>query len=280
MAIFDIFEEVSEKSVMKTDTGDQRIFGFVVGEVVDNYSDEYPGRVCIKVYTRDDPEKGNILQWARVVQTYAGSAWGFYFLPEVGDQVLVGFEEGLIDRPYVIGCLNKTADRFQKKSVHERNQHKRIVTRQGSTIEFEDMPDDKNQGSGDGTKDKIKIYTPDMAHSVVMDNEKKLIEIKDKDSNAVVTMKTEKGQITVQAAEKIIFKAGDNITVAMNGANSADKITVNCKDLVVNATGKISMEATRQFIAKGASGEISSTGKLSLSANGLTEVKGTPVKLG
>ena len=113
MAIFDIFEEVSEKTVLKTDTGDNRIFGVVVGEVVKNYDDNFPGRICVQVHTRD--EDANELKWARMAMPSGGSEWGHYFLPEIGDQVLVVFEEGIIDRPYVIGCVQKTSDKFLSK---------------------------------------------------------------------------------------------------------------------------------------------------------------------
>ncbi|MBR1861750.1 MAG: hypothetical protein IJ796_07820 [Lachnospiraceae bacterium] len=277
MAIFDIFEEVSEKSVLKTDTGDSRIFGIVVGEVVNNYSDSYPGRVCVKVHTRD--KDANVLQWARVAMPYGGSEWGQYFLPEVGDQVLVAFEEGIIDRPYVIGTVHKNSDRFLTKSKDEKNRHKRIVTRQGSAIEFEDMPDDSG-GSGDGTKDKIKIYTPDQAHAITLDNEKKLIEIQDKEKNARIEMKTENGDITIQAARKLTIKAGDNITIVLNGASDSGKITVNCANLTVDSTGKVEMSATQKMGLKAASFSAESQGMLQLKANSVATLSGTPVKIG
>ena len=277
MAIFDIFEEVSEKTVTKTDTGDTRIFGVVVGEVVKNYSDSYPGRVCVKVHTRD--EEANVLQWARVAMLSSGKEWGHYFLPEIGDQVLVAFEEGIIDRPYVIGCLQKANDKFLTKSAHENNQHKRIVTRHGSSIEFEDIADDRG-GDGDGTKDKIYIYTPDKAHSVTMDNEKKLIEIMDKDKNAQIQMKTENGEILIKAAKKITIKAGDNITVTLNGSSDSGKVTISCADFVIDSSGKVEISATQKMAMKGASVTAESQGLLKMNANGAVQVQGTPIKIG
>ena len=277
MAIFDIFEEVSEKAVTKTDTGDSRIFGVVVGEVMKNYSDSYPGRVCVKVHTRDT--EANILQWARVAMLSGGPEWGHYFLPEIGDQVLVAFEEGIIDRPYVIGCVQKSSDKFLSKSVDEKNQHKRIVTRHGSSIEFEDVPDEGG-GDGDGSKDKISIYTPDKAHSVVMDNEKKLIEIMDKDKNAQIQMKTENGEILIKAAKKLTIKVGDNITVAMNGAPDSGKITVSCANLTVDSSGKVEISATQKMALQGSSFTADSQGMLKLNANGVVQIQGTPIKIG
>lgn len=275
MAIFDIFEEVSERAITKTETGENRIFGVVVGEVVNNYDDKYPGRVCVNLHTRD--KDANEMKWARMAMPSGGSEWGHYFLPEIGDQVLVVFEEGIIDRPYVIGCIQKSSDKFLSKSKHKNNQHKRIVTRHGSTIEFEDVADDGG-GDGDGTKDKINIYTPEKAHSITLDNDKKLIEIKDADENAMLRMKTENGDITLSAAKKITIKAGDNITMVLNGENG--KITVKCQDLSIDASGKITESATGKMALSGAQFTADTQGMLKLNAQGLTQITGATIKLG
>ncbi len=277
MGIFDIFEEVSEKSVLKTDTGDSRIFGVVVGEVVRIYNDNYPGRVCVKIHTRD--QDANVLQWARVASLYGGSEWGQYFMPEMGDQVLVVFEEGIIDRPYIIGTIHKNSDKFLSKSKDKNNQHKRIVTRQGSTIEFEDMPNESGQ-NGDGSKDKINIYTPDKAHAITLDNEKKLIEIQDKDKNASIQMKTENGDITIKAARKLTIKAGDNISIVLNGASDSGKVTINCSNLTIDSTGKVEVSATQKMALSGASFTAEAQGMMSLKANGVQQIQGTPIKIG
>jgi uncharacterized protein involved in type VI secretion and phage assembly len=48
--------------------------------------------------------------WARVVQAGAGNGRGTVLLPEVGDEVLVGFEQGAFDSPYVLGGLHNGQD--------------------------------------------------------------------------------------------------------------------------------------------------------------------------
>ena len=275
MAIFDIFEEVSEKSVTKTETGDNRIFGVVVGEVVKNYDDKFPGRVCVNLHTRD--ADANELKWARIAMPSGGTEWGHYFLPEIGDQVLVTFEEGIVDRPYVIGCIQKSSNKFLSKSKDKNNQHKRIVTRHGSTIEFEDVPDD-NGGDGDGSKDKIRIYTADEAHSVVLDNDKKLIEIKDSDNNAQIRMKTENGDILINAGKKVTIKAGETITMVLNGDNG--KITIKCQDFAIDATGKITQEATGKMSLSGSQFTADTQGAMKLNASGLTQISGSTIKIG
>jgi uncharacterized protein involved in type VI secretion and phage assembly len=48
--------------------------------------------------------------WARVSLPLGGNATGFWTLPEVGDEVLVGFEHGDLQRPVVLGSLWNGSD--------------------------------------------------------------------------------------------------------------------------------------------------------------------------
>ena len=98
MGLYDIIDEITERQVMKTETGDNRIWGVMVGIVAKNFdpnssasggtktgADAMDGRVCVTIPTRD--KDANELKWARVAMPSGGSKWGHYFLPEVGDQV-------------------------------------------------------------------------------------------------------------------------------------------------------------------------------------------------
>ncbi len=270
MAIFDIFEEVSEKSVTKSETGDNRIFGIVVGEVVKNYSDTMPGRVCVSIHVRD--KEANILKWARVAAPYSGTKWGMYFLPEVGDQVLVVFDQGIIDRPYVIGSIQKDMNMFLRKSKDAHNQHKRIVTANGNSLEFEDVPE------GEGAKDKIRLYTSDTAHELTLDNEKKKIIIQDKEKNTQIEMGSMRGVINITAKEKLTIKVGENISMVMNGTNG--KITINATDLSIDATGKININGGGNATLTGSSVKVEAQGSLRLASSGMVTVEGKPIRLG
>ncbi len=273
MALFDIVDEIASKQMQKTDTGDNRILGIVVGTVTKNYDKDMPGRVCVQIISRD--QDANELLWARVAMPSSGSKWGHYFLPEVGDEVLVAFEQGNIERPYIIGCIPKLNDQFLKKSVDEKNQIKRIVTKHGSTIFFEDNADDE-----EGGKDKIKIDTAKLEHRIEMDNEKHTILISDKDGNNKIAMQTEsgKGNIEIKTEKKLTIKVGDNITMTFNGSNGTVEISANKINFKANDSAE--MTANGQLKLQGANMQVSGNSMMKVESSGPITVSGTPVKLG
>src|SRR5262249_27019187 len=78
----------------------------VIGDKDDEIDPDKYGRV--KVVFRWDPEGPRGLDsscWVRVAQFWAGRQWGAQFIPRVGDEVVVAFEEGDPDRPLVIGSV-------------------------------------------------------------------------------------------------------------------------------------------------------------------------------
>lgn len=270
MGLFDILDDIAEKQVLKTDTGDNRIFGVVVGQIAKNYDKDMPGRVCVTVPTRD--ADANELKWARVAMPSSGSKWGHYFLPEAGDQVLLAFEQGNIEKPYVIGCVPKDNNQFITKSVDENNQYKKIVTRNGNTIYFEDNKE------GEGEKDKIRIVTAKNSHRVELDNEKNVILVSDKEGKNMVEMKTESGQTTIKAEKKLTIQVGDSITLTLNGGNGT--VQIKAKKLDVDTGGNIDLSASGS--AKLSAGNISvdANSMLKLGSSGAVTVSGAPIKLG
>jgi phage protein D len=82
--------------------GSQALPGLAVAIVTDNADPEDMGRVKLRFPTLDENYESD---WARVSQLGAGPDSGAVFLPEVNDEVLVGFESGDIRRPYIVGGL-------------------------------------------------------------------------------------------------------------------------------------------------------------------------------
>lgn len=80
-----------------------RVIGVATAIVVDTHDPEGRGRIKVQFpWLRKGEEEG---VWARVSVPLGGAVNGFFVLPEVDDEVLVAFEHGDVDRPFVIGSV-------------------------------------------------------------------------------------------------------------------------------------------------------------------------------
>ena len=286
MGLYDIIDEITERQVTKTETGDNRIWGVMVGIVAKNFdpnstasggtnsgADAMDGRVCVTIPTRDT--NANELKWARVAMPSSGSKWGHYFLPEVGDQVLLAFEGGNIEKPYVIGCIPKTADKFLKDSVDKDNQFKRIVTRHGTSIIFEDNSTDEN-----GLKDKLTLETAGQKLQILMDNENEKIRIGDKAKEDFFEMYTKEGSgtLTVQIKSKIEIKVGDKITMTMNGESGA--VSIKADSILLEASNGVTTKSDSAVKMEAPQVAANASSALKLESSGTATVSGSTVSVG
>lgn len=111
-----------------------RIFGVAAAIVTQNRDPEEKGRIRIRYpWLREENESG----WARIALPYAGDGRGLYLLPEVGDEVVVAFEEGDPDRPVVVGSLWSGRDTPPCRPT-EGNGLKWFESRRGLKVIFDD----------------------------------------------------------------------------------------------------------------------------------------------
>lgn len=92
---------------------------------------QHPG--CVKVEFTWLGGK-NESYWAPVAAAMAGNGRGAYFMPEVGDEVLVAFDRTEVNQPYVIGFMWNGEDQPPTTSVRERM----IRSKNGHAIRFLD----------------------------------------------------------------------------------------------------------------------------------------------
>jgi phage baseplate assembly protein gpV len=90
--------EMAEKAADRSD----RFYGVVTGRVINVVDPMFLSRVQVQLPFLDPLE---ISPWARVAVPMAGPTHGHYFIPNLGDEVLVAFEHGDVNVPYVIGSL-------------------------------------------------------------------------------------------------------------------------------------------------------------------------------
>lgn len=265
MSISDIIKETSEKSKNKNLAGDTIMHGVVVGIVVENGSRDFAGMVRVKIPTRD--KNKNVLQWMKVVSTMGGKAWGSYVIPEIGDQVLVAFEEGNINNAYVIGSIYKNNSSTVGKYYTDENYKKVFKTKGGNRIEIDDTDD----------KQSISLVTKN-GHTVSMDDASSTITISDKDKGNMMRIDTRLGFIDI--------KTGNKIAIEVNGAKfemigGLGMVNLNCVSFNVNAAQSISLAAGGgiSVTAMGAM-QLKAVGATALTSEAVMQLKGTLIKLG
>lgn len=269
MSWYDIIDDVAKRQLTKTELGDNRMSGVTVGIVAKKYSKEMPGRVCVQIPVRDD--EANVLKWARIAVMSAGKKWGTFFMPEIGDQVLLAFEEGNIDKPYIIGCIHKDNTSFLGKVADEDNQYKCITTKNGSRILFEDNKE------GEGEKDKITLETAKSVCRIVLDNENNKILLTDKNKKNSVEMQLESGKMAIKAEKKMTIEVGD-IKIILNGESG--KISVDCNKFTLSASEGIQLEADNMARLKGGNTIVEGSSGLKLSSGNAAILEGSLIKIG
>ncbi len=163
-----------------------RIPGVVTGIVKSLDDPDGQGRIELEFRgLPESPDSG----WAPIAVPLAGKSRGMYFMPEKEDEVLVAFERGDFDHPYVIGYLWNGVD-----TPPETDPENRIIFTPGKhTLRFED----KNQ--------KIILQSAG-GHSLVID-----------DDAQTVTLQTSKGQmITLDDSAGSITLSGGQRKIEMS----------------------------------------------------------------
>lgn len=160
-----------------------RISGVVVGLVTNNQDPDGMGRVKVNFPWLSDVDESN---WARIAVLMAGKDRGTYFLPEVGDEVLVAFEHGDVRFPYVLGALWNGQDNPPLSNSDGKNNVREIKSRSGHVLKLNDE---------DG-KETIEIIDKSSKNTVVIDTAKKTITIS---SDQDITLSATNGTIKLDA---------------------------------------------------------------------------------
>jgi uncharacterized protein involved in type VI secretion and phage assembly len=191
--------------------GQGRFYGVVVGIVTNNQDPDNLARVRVKFpWLSDDNESS----WARICMPMAGNGRGAYFLPEVDDEVLVGFEHGDVRFPYIVGALWNGVDAPPTNNSDGKNNLRLIHSRSGHLIRLDDTDGDEKVEIIDKTgNNKITIKSSDNSMSLECDGKMTLhakmgIEIQ---SDADITIKANSTMDVESSAPMTIKGAMVNI---------------------------------------------------------------------
>ncbi|MBM3235946.1 phage tail protein [Candidatus Poribacteria bacterium] len=190
MNIFDILTDEDQEEART-----RRINGVAVGIVTNNKDPDGMGRVKLKFPWLSD---SNESYWARIATLMAGKDRGSFFLPEVDDEVLVAFEHGDINHPYVVGALWNGVDTPHETNSDGKNNIRQIRSRSGHQITFDDT----------ASKEKVEILT-NAGHKIVLDDAsgQEKLEIIDKTGSNFIKIDSVQNSISIESAMKLSIKA-------------------------------------------------------------------------
>ncbi|KWX22813.1 VgrG-related protein [Mycolicibacterium wolinskyi] len=232
--------------------------GVAVAVVSDANDPTHQGRVKLTFpWLSDD----YVSDWARTVQLGAGKDRGAMVIPEVGDEVLVAFEQQDPQRPYVLGGLYNGVDTVNTKgpslidsgsgAVNRRS----LISRNGHRLDLLDE-DGKTEGitaeTGDG---KLKLTLDSVGTRIVVH------------SDGSILIEGKKG-IVVDAASSDLQLKGKKISItATNGV------------AVSGGAGAVDVETQVALSLKGTTVKVAAKAAGEFKAGGPTVITGAPVKI-
>ncbi|MGW5745087.1 VgrG-related protein [Amycolatopsis sp. NPDC003861] len=246
---------------------ERSLYGLVAGGAK---TSAWPGVVPAQVTDLKDPAKLGRVKltfpwldkdftstWARTVQPGAGKDRGAVVLPEVGDEVLVGFEHGDFEAPYVLGGLYNSKDaapsKFTKAIVDGNSGEvalRGFVSRKGHKLEFAE-------------DDGIILSSGDAKFVVKIDQKNQVIEVT---SGKSVTVKAQNG-VSIDAGTGPLELKGQKVSVKSQ------------TDASIEASAQLKLSGTAGAKLEGATVSVAGQGQTELTASGVVTVRGSVVKI-
>lgn len=212
----------------------------VANAIVTNVQDpDEQGRVKLQFPWLDDQYESD---WTRVTQ-WGGKGGGGIFPLDVDDEVLVAFDRGALDHPFVIGGLYNGKDKptpvtdvplhdgLRKKAIRHT-----LSDRQGNRVDLlSQTTGARNQG--------VRVASGDGRLTINLDRTKTEITV---DSKGTVSI-TGSRSVSVEAGTDLTLSARRRLTIKSGGLLNIQGRNVNVKSLggavAVDAVGALSLKA-------------------------------------
>ena len=192
------------------------------------------GRVRVRYPWPVANSKDAETSWLRVLTPYSGAGKGQLFTPEVGSQVIIGYESGLAEQPYVQGNLFHGQNPAGAKYTHNGGEIKGIQTKGGNKLTFFDK------------KGEEKILVTNGQH---------------KETALEITFKGD-GKIELKTTGDISLAAGKNVSIQAGG------------NVSIKAGKKMSLQAEALTSETTQATKITASAKVTVAGSGGVDVKG------
>lgn len=227
--------------------GHHGVAGVVIAIVTNNNDPDKLGRVKVKYPWLDEQQESD---WARLASPGAGLNRGLILVPEVNDEVLVAFEHGDINRPFVVGGLWNGRDKPPPPVIASGKVKSRMLTtRVGHTIEFED---------GEGAQKGFILLKTAGGHIVKISDSDKKIEIKSQRHS--VTLDDQAQAVTIESGKDIQIKG------------PGGKLAITPQGVELTANANIKLQANAQL-------QIQANAMLDVKSSGILNIQGSLVKI-
>jgi uncharacterized protein involved in type VI secretion and phage assembly len=191
--IYDL-ASVFSAQIQTAELESDKVYEAVIGIVTDNKDPDKIGRVKVKfpLISANDTS-----HWSPIIMLGAGKNRGWFFIPEIDDEVLCIFEHGDLERPLVVGAMWNGKDKPPDKNSGG-NPRRMIRSRQGNKITLDD---EKNKIIIEDGTGKAKITFDSEANKVIIES-----------LEGDVCFQSPKGEMKI-VAKSAEFKATQNVEI-------------------------------------------------------------------
>ncbi|MGI4827095.1 MAG: type VI secretion system Vgr family protein [Janthinobacterium lividum] len=173
--------------------------GIVSARVTAHNDPKKMGRIQVQFFWQEDGST----HWARATSPHAGPDRGFMFMPEVGDEVAVAFEDGDPERPVILGSVwnglqQAPRNEFWGEDIADNN-IKRMLTKSGNRMQFVDTPG----------KESVVVATPSKLRFSMIENT-------NEHGRSTITLHSEDGDILLSAPNGQVHIRSKNFTKETN----------------------------------------------------------------
>jgi len=220
--------------------------GLQIGKVTDLEDPDGENRVKVRMPIINPDEEG---LWMRIATLDAGNARGTFFMPEVDDEVIVGFIYNDPNQPVILGMLHSSA-LVPPLTASNDNHEKGYVSRDGIKMIFND--DEKS----------YTLETPG-GKKITLDDNDGLVQVEDENGNSI-NMSSD--GVTIESASSLTLKAGTDISL-------------EAVNILVSPSSQFSLSAGGSEMTAGSGSLEIKSAAVKVEGSGMTEIKGGMVQI-
>lgn len=235
---------------------EQAFCGITVGIVTDIKDPDKKNRVKVRLLNRSDSVQET--DFIRVMTPMSGKEYGMFFLPEVGDEVLVGFVDGDFSDPYVLGSLWNPKAPAPVTVQDGKNELRTVKSKTAHKLEFNDGEE----------KPGLTLTTAQESRLEINDKDK-FMTLTDKAGENYLKIDINGGMVTLEAKTKLVLKCG-GASIELDGSGGA---------ITIKTSGNIKIDGQQVDVAGKSAVNVKASGQLNLEASGPANLKGAIVKV-